>query len=853
MQDTVEKQSHDVSKLKKELLLFALSFIFTFSFNVLFMQAINSGINLLEILIYSLATLLILSICFYNWQSSVISSILFAVVILALYYLPPFQDSFRAALDGFLSNLQLAADEFMRFIDEGLPYLNSILSPTESLGRLYLARLAMVIIAVTAFLVIQKMSTYSIIWILSILLLTFAVLMEIQTSLLWMIPILLVAVFLTLLSSGNLINLLKFSNSGKHLSRATGQLAALLVIAILLSIFFSQRLTHTDIYSPYWQGVVDDVITIFPEAFQTDLTVNTFSIAGDGFYPMGDRLGGSIELADRDVASIQGSSPQLVKVQSADTYDGFRWTRTVNNPNYRYDSPFNSGAENEVFNSPANSDFFELLGMDSDAVYDTFSYSLRPEVAGTQVIFTSGSPYQLRSSREEALLFYFNQAGTIYAKTTFDNEHFYNLSTFIPDAESMGITGSSGNSGRLNNFDEAASDFNAANLELNNQVNAYENYLQVPQVPAYQEGSLVYETALSVTEGTSGPYSTIQAIYSFFKHNPDFTYSLEVPTPPDNMDFVEHFLQTLIGYCTYYASAFTLFARLNGIPARYVEGYSLTPENMAELAAGDETMINSLNAHAWSEVYLDGIGWVAIDPTPGMGESEEPEPTTTPEPTETTTTTTEAEVTTTTTSIDTTTTTSSEDDVTTTTQEDTEDSNTFGQVLRVLGIILLILLILAASIFLLWFYYKKRKEYIASLHDKDNMLERIPNKLGLVNFYWYELLELQRILSDFKPASSATEAEIASLLEEHIKELENNEELSTDTELSTSPNNPVNWHEVTAIVAESRYSRHNISDDKLDRLASEFDKLEDHLQAELSEFAYLTKRVLPPNQGKINR
>ncbi len=77
-------------------------------------------------------------------------------------------------------------------------------------------------------------------------------------------------------------------------------------------------------------------------------------------------------------------------------------------------------------------------------------------------------------------------------------------------------------------------------------------------------------------------------------------------------DFLDYFLlEKREGYCGYFATCFALLAREEGYPARYVQGF-LIP-------AGKEKtiVIKSSMAHAWPEVYFDGIGWIPFEPTPG--------------------------------------------------------------------------------------------------------------------------------------------------------------------------------------------------------------------------------------------
>ena len=52
-----------------------------------------------------------------------------------------------------------------------------------------------------------------------------------------------------------------------------------------------------------------------------------------------------------------------------------------------------------------------------------------------------------------------------------------------------------------------------------------------------------------------------------------------------------------------------------GIPARYVEGYLITPQDVEGKQAGDTIEIPGTNGHAWTEIYVDGLGWIPLEMT----------------------------------------------------------------------------------------------------------------------------------------------------------------------------------------------------------------------------------------------
>jgi hypothetical protein len=66
--------------------------------------------------------------------------------------------------------------------------------------------------------------------------------------------------------------------------------------------------------------------------------------------------------------------------------------------------------------------------------------------------------------------------------------------------------------------------------------------------------------------------------------------------------------------------------RYFGIPARYAEGYVISQEMAEKFDSGETMTVDSSCAKAWVEVYQDGIGWIPMDLTPGIGEIlEDPE------------------------------------------------------------------------------------------------------------------------------------------------------------------------------------------------------------------------------------
>ena len=93
-------------------------------------------------------------------------------------------------------------------------------------------------------------------------------------------------------------------------------------------------------------------------------------------------------------------------------------------------------------------------------------------------------------------------------------------------------------------------------------------------------------------------------------------YDLDTPAMERGEDFVSHFLTEGRGYCIHFATAGALLLRMQGIPARYVTGYTVQLDGQGRGEALDS------DAHAWVEIYLDGYGWHPVEMTPGYAGGE---------------------------------------------------------------------------------------------------------------------------------------------------------------------------------------------------------------------------------------
>ncbi len=105
------------------------------------------------------------------------------------------------------------------------------------------------------------------------------------------------------------------------------------------------------------------------------------------------------------------------------------------------------------------------------------------------------------------------------------------------------------------------------------------------------------------------PEKYAQAVMAWYQLQ-NYRYTLQPPKLEG--DRIDQFLfETQQGFCEHYASSFTFLMRAAGVPARVVVGY----QGGQIGRDGRSLEIRQMDAHAWSEVWLAGRGWVRFDPT----------------------------------------------------------------------------------------------------------------------------------------------------------------------------------------------------------------------------------------------
>ncbi|WP_328657008.1 transglutaminase TgpA family protein [Streptomyces sp. NBC_00334] len=124
---------------------------------------------------------------------------------------------------------------------------------------------------------------------------------------------------------------------------------------------------------------------------------------------------------------------------------------------------------------------------------------------------------------------------------------------------------------------------------------------------------VVRRTAREVTAGAANPYEQAVELQEYFAVNGGFEYDTQVKVGSGS-DAIARFLKDKEGFCVHFSFAMAVMARSLDIPARVAVGFAPgSPQ------ADGSVSVGLRDAHAWPEVYFEGVGWTRFEPTPTRG------------------------------------------------------------------------------------------------------------------------------------------------------------------------------------------------------------------------------------------
>ncbi len=337
---------------------------------------------------------------------------------------------------------------------------------------------------------------------------------------------------------------------------------------------------------------------------------DVFSLENYGYYPDGaNKFGGKVKLSDEPVMTVKTDKKVLLRGVTKDYYTGFNFLSTKGSKRYLFINPRWLSLRQKVLveNLPPKNI------RDNSSLLKTKQVEVELYRSSPTTLFAPA--YLRKISTQGDMVPYFNEAGELFVTRNLVPGDVYTITAPILEGGDPG----------LENLVESVKNEDEYYNEIFNQ------YTQLPQ---HLEEAM-YALRDRIVSMDAQPYDKAYAIMNYLRQR--YGYTLDVDEIPENTDFATYFLlASKEGYCVHFASAMTILARMSGLPARYVEGFVAQPD------PDGIARVTGMNAHAWSEIYFEGFGWVPFDATAprldntGNNQNNQnqnnPEPTPTPEP-----------------------------------------------------------------------------------------------------------------------------------------------------------------------------------------------------------------------------
>lgn len=145
----------------------------------------------------------------------------------------------------------------------------------------------------------------------------------------------------------------------------------------------------------------------------------------------------------------------------------------------------------------------------------------------------------------------------------------------------------------------------------------YQQYRKSMKAQYSQEVQISDTLQKQLDELYEGAESDLEKMQRLSEWLRSYTYNTKPGKMPESVQSPQQYLDYFLlqkgeGYCVHFATAFTLLARAEGLPARMVQGYCVPRSRQkTELVTSDM-------AHDWAEVYFVNVGWITFEATPGF-------------------------------------------------------------------------------------------------------------------------------------------------------------------------------------------------------------------------------------------
>ncbi len=361
--------------------------------------------------------------------------------------------------------------------------------------------------------------------------------------------------------------------------------AATIIMLLVYSIASEYSLTRKSEWLEIRKDTIGDFIS---EATGHSSPRSVYDLSSVGYAPLDGRLGGPVNIDNDKVLQIKSNyaDTYLLRGNIKNTYTGYTWIDDTVSYRSRMNSR-NKHEQTEVFNL-----YLPDESLKTGLYFKEVELFITPLSNSSATIFAPNRVINVKPEKALTMLVSYNTEGEVFAARGIKRnlsyevtaEHIkYNIESFGRYIESI-------------QSDPSYTDYASDELFAEYYMSPFES---VPDN--------IWSLAAFITEGANTDYMKATLIKEYLEDG--FTYTLSPEIPPENIDFVSHFLETKRGYCTYYASAMAVLSRCAGLPSRYVEGFKADI-----VTANKQVTLTNANAHAWAEIYIAGIGWLPFDP-----------------------------------------------------------------------------------------------------------------------------------------------------------------------------------------------------------------------------------------------
>ena len=288
--------------------------------------------------------------------------------------------------------------------------------------------------------------------------------------------------------------------------------------------------------------------------------------------PLVDIRAGLVDQPDVEVFTVQTNSPDYWRITSLDVFDGRIWRSRGSFEN-------------------ASGELDPSLPDGTTAVQEVQTFDI--QALGKIWLPAAYEPAEILDKPEGLDLEYERDSGTLIVDRDRTNSDglTYSLVSNVPQRDVAAIA--------------AAGDGVPGDIA--------ERYLELPD--DFSQAVRQEAQDIIVAAGAETPYDKALALQNYFRDPSRFRYDLDVARG-HSAERIEDFLfEVRAGYCEQFAGSYAAMARSLGLPARVAVGF--TPgEYDPEI---DAYRVTGKHAHAWPEVWIEEIGWLRFEPTPGRG------------------------------------------------------------------------------------------------------------------------------------------------------------------------------------------------------------------------------------------